>query len=202
VFFFNYNRINPGVGNPSVSRHMAAIFGHEGSVRLRDRVRLAQPREREDAIKSALAEALQFDDRELYILPFRFVRRGKTLHFLVFVGKHFLGFDIMRHIMANRSSSSTQGVPSFEYAEGNDPQVELFETPLDDLRQSIHEDMAGRAPITFKKLYETHSRNRLCIRANYRAAILDLEKSGAVKLTFLRSRKPHELPDSTTLEFH
>jgi len=29
VFFFNYNRINAGINNPGVKKHMDALFGEE-----------------------------------------------------------------------------------------------------------------------------------------------------------------------------
>ena len=31
IFFFNYNRINPGVSNDTVREHMNALFGDDGT---------------------------------------------------------------------------------------------------------------------------------------------------------------------------
>jgi len=38
VFFFNYNRINPGLNNESVKEHMNALFGLERARRLREKL--------------------------------------------------------------------------------------------------------------------------------------------------------------------
>jgi hypothetical protein len=48
IFFFNYNRINPGIGNLSVEEHMDALFGKKRADALRDRFKMKrlQPHER------------------------------------------------------------------------------------------------------------------------------------------------------------
>ena len=54
---------------------------------------------------------------ETRVLPFGFTneRGTRTSHHLIFVSKHFKGYEIMKGVMASESSSSTQGVPSFRY---------------------------------------------------------------------------------------
>ena len=50
-------------------------------------------------------------------MPFRFkmADADRTSHYLVFVSKKFLGYEIMRGVMANASSTKVDGVASFEY---------------------------------------------------------------------------------------
>src|SRR5207249_6575088 len=84
VFFFNYNRINMGLGNEAVERHMNVLFGEERANKLRDKLAALPPHEREAAIVEALSEALS----ELganYVLPFCFKDESgtRTSHHLV-----------------------------------------------------------------------------------------------------------------------
>jgi hypothetical protein len=46
------------------------------------------------------------------VLPYRFkmVDAERTSHYLIFVGKHFLGYKIMREVMAKASTTHDEGV--------------------------------------------------------------------------------------------
>src|ERR1700737_3365107 len=71
VFFFNYNRINMGLGNDMVEQHINVLFGLERADNLRQKLAGLPSHEREATIVEALTEAL----RELganYVLPFCF----------------------------------------------------------------------------------------------------------------------------------
>jgi three-Cys-motif partner protein len=59
LFFFNYNRINPGISKPAVAQHMAALFGREHLAALRKAVFERSPRERERLVMAAVTEAVQ-----------------------------------------------------------------------------------------------------------------------------------------------
>lgn len=183
LFFFNYNRINPGINNDAVKSHMEALFGPPRLTALRATVKDKEPLEREQLIMGALAEAI----RELggrYILPFRFRARGRTSHYLVFVSKEFLGYEIMREVMAKESSSSVEGVASFEYDPADISSPRLFEIgrPLDELGELLLAEFAGMTR-TVHQVYERHSSGRPFIKRNYKDALLRLEEAGRALMT-------------------
>jgi hypothetical protein len=99
-----------------------------------------KPAERELTIVEELSEALQ-EMGGKYVLPFCFSNEKgtRTSHYLIFVSKHFKGYEIMKEVMAKESSSANQGISSFEYCPADARQPLLFELsrPLDEL-----EDMA------------------------------------------------------------
>ena len=113
IFFFNYNRINMGLNNDAVEEHMNALFGQERADQLRPRLRALSSQTRELTIVEELSQALQ-DNGRRYVLPFRFRNESgnRTSHHLIFVSKHFKGYEIMKGIMARESSGSSQGVSS------------------------------------------------------------------------------------------
>jgi len=116
IFFFNYNRINMGLGNDAVKNHINALFGKERASELREKLQLLNPANKEIAIVEEICEALKEMGGE-YVLPFRFRHENgnRTSHHLIFVSKHVRGYEIMKEIMAKESSTTEQGVPSFEY---------------------------------------------------------------------------------------
>ena len=105
-----------GINNEAVKEHIKALFGEEKAMALRKKLVGKNSQEREILIVEELCQALKsYGSR--YVLPFRFKNdRGKrTSHHLIFISKHFRGYEIMKDIMARESTSDTQGVPSFEY---------------------------------------------------------------------------------------
>jgi three-Cys-motif partner protein len=192
LFFFNYNRINPGINNPSVQRHMAALFGQERLASLRAAIDGRPPAEREKLVVAAVAEALQ----ELggkYVLPFRFMMEdsNRTSHYLVFVSKNFLGYAIMRDVMAKGSSSTIDGVASFEY----NPNPPLFlpdGRTVEALAESLTVDFAGKM-MTVEQMFERHSPGKLYVMPNYREALLRLEAAGRVAMSpAAADRRPYK----------
>ncbi len=115
MFFFNYNRVNIDITNGTVTKHMEALFGAVRLAALRAAVVGLPGDARERAVMTALVEMVQ-EVGGRFVLPFRFVKYGaeRTSHHLVFVSKNFLGYKIMRDVMANASSYSIGGVASFE----------------------------------------------------------------------------------------
>jgi three-Cys-motif partner protein len=57
LFFFNYNRINPGINNKLVASHMEALFGAARLAELRTAVAGRSPAEREILVMAALTDA-------------------------------------------------------------------------------------------------------------------------------------------------
>ena len=178
IFFFNYNRINPGLGNEAVKEHIDDLFGVERAVHLRERLAGLPSSEREPAIVEALCQALS----ELggkYVLPFCFKddRGVRTSHHLVFATKHPLGYGIMKEIMAKHSSEQHQGVASFGYCPASTIHPTLFELnrPLDDLEDMLLRDFAGQM-LTTKQIYERHNVGRPYTMKNYRTILLKMEE--------------------------
>ncbi|MEA5579839.1 three-Cys-motif partner protein TcmP [Nodularia harveyana UHCC-0300] len=182
LFFFNYNRINMGLGNTVVEEHINALFEKTRADKLRGRLQALKPEERELTIVEAICEALQEMGGE-YVLPFRFKHENgnRTSHHLIFVSKHFKGYEIMKEIMAKESSEQNQGVPSFEYNPATSMQPLLFELyrPLDELEQMLLEEFVGRT-ITMKEIYLQHNVGKRYISKNYKTALNNLENQGKI----------------------
>lgn len=183
VFFFNYNRINAGLGNDLVKQHMDALFGQARADALRCRLEPLQPYQRELAIVEELAQALK-EMGAKYVLPFRFLndRGTRTSHYLIFVTKHFRGYEKMKEVMASQVSREAQGVPQFQYAPAEHWQMLLFEPsrPLDELAEMLVDAYAGKT-LTMQQIYESHSVDRPFIKKNYKAALCDLESQGRIR---------------------
>jgi hypothetical protein len=105
----------------------------------------------------------------------------RTSHHLFFVSKHPLGYGIMKGIMAGESSSSQQGVASFQYSPADErfPLLFALTRPLDQLADQLLEDFAGRQ-LTVAEISELHNVGTPFILANYKAALLSLEAGGKI----------------------
>jgi three-Cys-motif partner protein len=182
IFFFNYNRVNMGLSNPTVQEHMNALFGQARANRVREQSKSLTPKERELTVVEAICEALKEMGGE-YVLPFRFKHEieNRTSHHLIFVSKHVKGYEIMKEIMAGESTEQVQGVPSFEYSPATAQQPLLFELtrPLDELESMLLTRFAGRT-MTMKEIYDRHHVGKPYIGKNYRAALNNLEAQGRI----------------------
>jgi three-Cys-motif partner protein len=178
IFFFNYNRINPGLSNRSVEKNMNDLFSREKADELRSQLKTKTPHERELIIIEYISQAVK-EIGGKYVLPFCFKNKKgtRTTHHLIFVSKHELGYSIMKDIMANASSSTEQGVPSFEYNPDARLQPPLFELsrPLDDLENMLLDEFAGQT-LTRKDIYHRHHIGKRYIERNYKDALLKLEE--------------------------
>lgn len=191
VFFFNYNRINPGISNPAVEPHMNALFGKERADKLRAALPQKSPTLREALILEELAQAIK-EMGGNFVLPFRFKNEAgtRTSHSLIFVSKHFRGYDIMKGIMAKESSTQEQGVASFTYspADASMPLLLALQRPLDDLGDMLMNDFAGQEA-SMLQIYESHSVDTPYTSANYKRALLNLEESGLITVVSGASTK-------------
>jgi three-Cys-motif partner protein len=185
IVFFNYNRINMGLSNEAVKLHMDALFGEDRAEALRPRLDAIRPQERELAIVEEIGQALKGMGGK-YVLPFRFrdERGSRTSHHLIFVSKHPLGYGIMKDIMAGESSSSEQGVASFEYSPADEefPFLAGFNRPLDDLAEELMRHFAGRR-LSMVAIYEEHNVDRPFIKKNYKDALIKLHEGGKIGIT-------------------
>lgn len=182
VFFFNYNRINAGISNPIVDKHIEALFGKVRADELRKLLPGKIPELREALILEHIAAAI----KELggkYVLPFRFRNANGTrsTHYLIFVTKNVRGYEIMKGIMAKESSTHDEGVPSFEYspADASTPLLFSLSRPLDHLADDLLETFAGRT-LKMKTIYEEHHVDTPFIGRNYKDVLLKLEASGKI----------------------
>ena len=183
IFFFNYNRINMGLPNVAVDKHMNSLFGQQRADALRGQLRkLQQPYERELVIVEAISQALK-EIGGNYVLPFCFKTDTgiRTSHHLIFVSKNVLGYSIMKEIMAKESSSTEQGVPLFEYNSATQYQPLLFELsrPLDDLENMLLNKFADQT-LTMEAIYNQHHVGKRYISKNYKEALRKLEQQGKI----------------------
>lgn len=118
-----------------------------------------------------------------YVLPFLFKNASdkRTSHSLIFVSKHFKGYDIMKGIVAKESSVQDQGVPSFAYspAAASNPLLFSLSRPLDALEGMLLSRFAGET-LTMQKIFEDHNVDTPYIARNYKDALLKLEANGKI----------------------
>jgi hypothetical protein len=171
-----------GLHNSAVEEHMNSLFGKERADSLREQLQPMQPYERELTILEAICQALKEIGGD-YPLPFSFKnsRGNRTSHHLIFVSKNVLGYSIMKDIMAKKSSSDEQGVPSFEYNPATLKQPLLFEffRPLDDLENMLLDEFAGQI-IAMVEVYNRHHVGKRYIKKNYKDVLLKLEAEGRI----------------------
>ena len=204
IFFFNYNRINPGLGNEIVKDHMEALFGKHRASRLKEVLSGLQPSEREPAIIEALCEALGELEAN-YVLPFCFKNdRGvRTSHHLVFVTKNPVGYGIMKEIMAKHSSEQHQGVASFGYCPASTIHPRLFELnrPLDDLEEMLLRDFSGKE-LTAREIYDLHNVGRPYTLKNYKTILRKMEERGLIQCSPKAVKRPKgTFADQTRVTF-
>jgi hypothetical protein len=127
-----------------------------------------------------------------YVLPFRFRHENgnRTSHHLIFVSKHVRGYEIMKEIMAKESSTTEQGVPSFEYNPATKFQPLLFELsrPLDELTDMLLDEFADQT-MTMIDVYQRHHIGKRYIKKNYKDALLKLEAKGKITAEPSKRRK-------------
>jgi three-Cys-motif partner protein len=204
VFFFNYNRINAGITNKVVATHIEALFGEERTALLKHELPGLRPDLREARILEALATEIKSLGGK-YVLPFTFKNTTgvRTSHKLVFVTKHFRGYEIMKDIMAAESSTDDQGVPSLTYspADASMPLLFSLQQPLTFLKESLLIDFSGRR-MNLESIYEVHSVDKQYVRKNYRTVLLELENEG--KVTVLspgKQRRKGTFPSHVEIRF-
>lgn len=176
VFFFNYVRINAGIDNEKFKSHINAIFGETRASFLKKETHCKKPHEREEIILRELKNALK-EIRGDYVITYRFLKKHprKTSHYLIFVSKNPLGYEIMKGIMAELSSHKYQNVATFEF----DPEINPYglfpPSPLDDLKKDLLTTFKSKT-LTVQEIYEKHNINTPYIKSNYKELLLELEK--------------------------
>ena len=189
IFFFNYRRVNMDIPKPQAFKNLNDLFGHGRAKQLQQKVDMLSSTERELAIVEELAQALKSpngNQAERFVLPFRFRNKSgiRTIHHLVFVSKHFRGYELMKNIMAKESSNFDQGVPSFEYNRATAGQQLLFSLsqPLEKLGESLLTEFAGQS-VKMIDIYTKHSVDTPYTKANYKSVLWKLEEDGKISAT-------------------
>jgi len=182
IFFFNYTRINMGLSNDLVEKHISALFGDVRADLIRKRICELKPEQREIYILEQLTLALM-EMGGTYTLPFVFKNEGgrRTSHHLIFTSKNFKGYEIMKEIMARESSLSEQGVASFGYnpADINTPLLFELSRPLDDLGDMLLKEFKGKV-LTMNEIYLAHNVGKPYIARNYKTALRKLESENKI----------------------
>jgi len=182
IFFFNYNRISMGLTNDLVKEHMDALFGENCAATLRAEIQNVGTSERELIIIEELCQTLKGKENR-FVLPFRFRNNSgmRTSHHLIFVSKHFKGYEIMKEIMAKESSENIQGVPSFEYSPAAQRQPLLFELsrPIEDLEKMLIDDYKGKT-LKMEDIYCEHNVGRRYIKRNYKTVLKKMKEEGKI----------------------
>jgi three-Cys-motif partner protein len=182
IIFFNFNRINMGLSNPLVKEHMSALFGSERVESLKQRLDKMKPDDRELTVVEEISDALK-EMGGKFVLPFRFRNSAgnRTSHYLIFVSKHFRGYEIMKEIMAKESSANVQGVPTLEYipADKNYPTLFNFSLPLEELEEMLLEEFSGQT-LTMQQIYEQHNVGKRYIKKNYKDVLQNMEMKGEI----------------------
>jgi three-Cys-motif partner protein len=204
VFFFNYNRINAGISNPAVQRHIDALFGTQRAGELRRRLPSMTPSEREASVLEELAQAIKAMGGK-YVLPFRFRNAAgtRTSHSLIFVSKHLKGYEIMKDIMSRESSIIDQGVPSFTYspADASMPLLFSLSRPLDALEGMLIENFHGKH-LSMLDIYQQHNVDTPYIKKNYKDALMRLEASEqVVAAPAAQARRKSTFADGVMVKF-
>ena len=186
-FFFNYSRVNAGLTNDAVEKHMDALFGSDRANSLRQRFadQALKPHEREAFIVEEMCQALR-DMGGKFVLPFRFHnKRGTRItHHLFFVSKAFKGYSLMKDIMHAHATGQQDGPVNFEYSPADRRQPTLYELlrPVDDLGGMILEDLAG-ITAGIEEIYERHSVGKPYVLKDYREQLCKLEQEGKVTMS-------------------
>jgi three-Cys-motif partner protein len=194
IFFFNYNRINMGISNPAVEPHMRALFEDQFDTLVKT-VNGMQPQEREVQVIESLCQAIkEYGTR--FTLPFRFKNENgsRTSHHLIFVSKHFKGYDEMKKIMYQESTNHKDGVASFEYnprdlVSTNQKLLFQLSSPLSELKTSLLKEYKGQS-ITLDKLYQEHSIDTPFVIQNYKEILMTLLSADIIQAVGKNGKPP------------
>lgn len=190
VIFFNYNRINPGLTNPVVTRLMTNLFGEARLEALRRMVGSARtPSDRERLVVDEFKSALR-DVGGKYVAEFKFRNKDsdRTSHYIFHATKNPNGHRIMKEVMYGLSTDSRE-VRRAEFAPPLTPQLALFPEgwegdmephSLRTLKSSLCVDFAGQS-LTVSEVCNRYTTDEFpYIRRNVKSALLDLEIEGLV----------------------
>lgn len=186
IFFFNYNRINPGLTNPAVFELINDLFGSERAEALRAKAAGRSPEERQMIIIDTLIDALG-DVGGKYVIPFEFESEHgqRTSHYIIFVSKDFRAYHIMKEVMVGLSSDEGE-VKNFEYVPMRSPQMSFFREigrkhSISTLKDLLGVACAGSTQ-KVKQIYENNTIGTPYTLRNVKDALIALESEGRVTI--------------------
>jgi hypothetical protein len=162
--------------NKKFDFHIDSIFGNLRAQELRKIVKRTRLYKREEVILSFLKDALK-EIGGKYVISYKFYKTEKRLisHFLIFVSKNVLGYQIMKGIMAEFSSHKYQNVATFEYNPHAIDYGFFQPTPLDDLKKNLLQTYCTQT-LTVEEIFQNHNIGTPYIESNYKEALLFLEE--------------------------
>jgi len=121
----------------------------------------------------------------------KFDKSKRTSHHLIFITKHWLGFRIMKDIMAEYSVKDTDNIPQYRYSKVDEQQLQLqFHYTIDQLKAKLCEDFAGRT-ISVKQICDAcHEHGYVFLDKNIKRALLLLENEEIVKVDKPANQRP------------
>lgn len=186
IFFFNYNRISPGISNPMVTTLMDQLFGKVRADQLRSEITGTSSAKRKQLILSALIDGL----REVggkYVLPFEFKKNTgeRTSHYIVFVSKSSTAYHIMKDVMASLSTDDNE-VKHFEFvpmisSQLSFPFIESRPYTISNLKKLLLNSCTGRA-LSVGDIYEAHTFDTPYTLKNVQTALLELEAEKLIQV--------------------
>ncbi len=194
IFFFNYNRINPAINNPAVLEHMNDLFGPERASKLRGDVGALSPDSRQATIIDSLTESLRsVGGRYVLLFEFQSQHGDRTSHYVVFVSKAFIGYHIMKEVMAKLSTDSAP-VSQFHYVPVRSTQMALFPEfgrshSIATLKHVLVHRAAGITAAVWD-IYEQFTPDSPYTLKNVKDALIALEEEGALRIVPPASQRP------------
>ena len=189
VFFFNYSDVNRALSNPVMERNMSDLFGQSVYNSLALELDKCAPRERRKVIIDAFIKAAT-DRLEAYALPFGFSGQGthRESHHLIFLSKHFRGYEIMRDVMLKRNNRQGGSLSDLGFSDINKGYNFLFEfgENPDNLHIRLQEKHSNKA-LNRDDLYERDCIGTVFTKKDYNAALKKLEVEGNLEI---KSSKP------------
>ena len=209
IFFFNYNDINRALSNPKVAINMEQLFGRKHYYLLIDKIKNQSGQNRESIIVNEMSEALH-DIGLRYTLPFRFKfeKKERTSHYIIFASKNITGFNIMKEIMVKIGETDYNGIGQFEFIPSCDKSssiqlsiIDLFNIPFETFKDNLCKRYFGKT-YTMKSLYNTDSPNTRFISRQYKQALIELELEGRITCDKpYAKRRKNTFSDNTVINF-
>jgi hypothetical protein len=122
--------------------------------------------------------------------PFRVSDVHSSRQHLIYLGKHSKGLEVMKDIMATRSTMHHGGVPIMGYTDGSIQYGLFVPDPIPELQEQLLRIFEGRT-LTLGEIFEEHHVTSECfILRNYQEALKRLEASSLVQTSPIAAERP------------
>lgn len=204
IFFFNYNRFNAGIENPSLEKGaVQSIFGEDKTAKLKDEIMGKNPKERELHTLNFLREELK-SRKGSYTLAFRFrqTKKEKTGHYLILTSKHPLAHKLFKDIAYRQATSYLQAYDAFEYNPKDHGQIKIWDIANpEELANDLIKEFKG-CQIKVKDVFMKHHMGTPYLITHYKNALLYLKKLEKVEpIEDGKKRKKDSMADDLIVKF-